>query len=329
MIKEAKAKDMTLLDHSFFEGIYEYKFNVCGHVRDYEPANIRTSQPKCDVCYQKQLHDEAKRAGLELIGDGTLDRHYRLYRFIACGCEKDLHLQHVRDENVKCQVCWFDELKEIGKRNGLIVKGKGRSSPDKKTTWYICEFIECGHEQEVTPAHIKDTRSKVKCETCQLEKHEQEAKDAGLELIGEGRNKDYRWYKRIVCGHKIELVLHAVRDRTFVCHQCETTAYDLPSMVYLLKLTHQDLTWLKLGHAQYLKRRIKEYGLVKGVEVEEIKTIDFDTGKEALAYENKLHKKYKPSKINKEKMKDYMQFGFDECYKPKALDKLLEELESG
>jgi len=323
-VKEAKAKDMTLLDHSFFEGMYEYRFNACGHVRDYEPANIRTSQPKCDVCYQQQLHDEAKRAGLELIGDGTLGRHYRLYRFIECGHERELLMHHVRDGVAECQVCRFKELQNDGKANGLIVIGKSKSGG--KNLWYECKFIKCGHHQDMLPQHIRGVPDQ--CHTCRIEKHKQEAKDAGLELIGEGRNKDYRWYKRIVCGHKLELLLQHVRNRTFVCHQCEQTAYDLPSMVYLLKLTHQDLTWLKLGHAQYLKTRIKQYGLVKGVEVEEIKTIDFDTGKEATAYENKLHKKYKSSKINKEKMKDYMQFGFDECYKPKALDKLLEELES-
>ena len=61
--------------------------------------------------------------------------------------------------------------------------------PGKHSSWRTYRLLDCGHEQEM---QLSQVRSGVKCWTCVKAKHKQEAKAAGLTLIGPG--KDARSY---------------------------------------------------------------------------------------------------------------------------------------
>lgn len=47
-----------------------------------------------------------------------------------------------------------------------------------------------------------------------------EAAAVGLELLGAGKNKHYRTYRFIPCGHEQEIVTACVRRRQFTCRAC-------------------------------------------------------------------------------------------------------------
>ena len=123
-----------------------------------------------------------------------------------------------------------------------------------------------------------------------------------------------------------------VRDNNFICNTCEETARDLPSKVYLLKITSdtviQSFTWLKLGYAKTVNTRIKQYGLPADVAIKRLKVMDFETGRQAHRYEASLHKKYLRKRLPLKKMKEFHQNGFNECYPLEMLDTLMKDLEA-
>lgn len=163
--------------------------------------------------------------------------------------------------------------------------------------------------------------------TCWKKELEEQAEEADATYLRRTR-KGYAEYKLHECGHTREIAIHHVRNKSFNCHECEETSWEEPSKVYLLKIEVGDFSWLKLGHARYVQRRIWEYGLPKENIVERIVVIDFETGREAHNFENQINQKYDNKRLPKNKMKKYMSVtGATECYPLKMLDKLLEELE--
>ena len=324
-IKLAKTHDLTLIDTSYKTQYFLFRFDKCGHEKELNTGNLKRKKPRCDECVYEERLKDAEAIGLILLG--RIDHRTGKYKYKKCGHERTIAYLEVREGNVsKCHECRMNKVKKVAKSNGLtLVK---QLPPDGRNSYYECIIDSCGHTVIIGLPQLK-THGAI-CHTCIEDKHRREAQEAGLILLGEGSDSSRRTYKRIECGHTLELLVNGqVRRKHFVCHDCEETALDLPSKVYLLKLKHKDLTWLKLGYSKNIKQRIAEYQLADGIEIERLKTINMDTGREALFYEKELHRQFRKSKLNKTKMQKYMQFGFDECYKLEALDKLLEELESG
>jgi len=328
--KRAKTKGLTLLDYTLLQHTHLYQFDVCGHQATYNTKSIRDKyKQRCDICVEKERHEDAENVGLTYLGKGKDVRH-GYYQFSCCPNKKEIEYHRVKDGGFHCEACWLEELQTVGKSHGLIVKDERKTDGDN--TWFNCDFMECeqlGHSQFIMIGNIR--AGSFECNTCLKEKHAREAEEAGVTMIGlSTRGASYREYKILKCMHTQEINLKQVRDKAFLCHTCEEVALDQPSMVYLLGMQDGDFKWLKLGYSKDLDNRVRAYGLIDSVKYKVLKTIDFDTGREALKFETSMHRKNTSTKLDKDKMKEYFKWsGHDECYKLEALDKLLEELESG
>lgn len=58
------------------------------------------------------------------------------------------------------------------------------------------------------------------CESCKLLAYEQQADEAGLEILGPGSDTHYLQYRFIECGHNQEITKASVKKRQFTCQTC-------------------------------------------------------------------------------------------------------------
>ena len=324
--EEAKAVGLTLIGAGRNKFYRTYRIDRCGHEQEAQPSSVRRGKkPICNQCQQDKLNEEAKAVGLTLIGTGR-DYRYRVYHFDECGHEQEIRIDYVCKSTFKCNQCFQDKLDEEAKTAGLTLIGSGRNA-DYRTY----RFDECGHEQEIQTTHVRN--SNPQCNQCFQDKLVEEAKTAELTLIGSGRNVHYRTYRFNKCKHEQEIQLNHVRENNFICNTCEETARDLPSKVYLLKISVdtviQSLSWLKLGYAKTVSARIKRYGLPSDAVIERLKVMDFETGRQARLYEASLHTKYFRKRLPIKKMKEFhISSGYNECYPLEMLDTLMKALEA-
>jgi hypothetical protein len=183
--------------------------------------------------------------------------------------------------------------------------------------------LPCGHEQEINVARVRD--GVFSCQTCTPEKQSVEAKMQGCELLGPGRDKDYRIY-RLTCDHEQDVAVVNMRNGNFSCQICEDWAFTQPSQAYLLHIRVGSDEWLKLGFAKNINFRIGQYGLPSDADVSVLKTKFFDTGKEAQVFERSLHKKHKRKKLKATDMADFhTKSGGTECYPVIMVHRLMAE----
>ena len=231
----------------------------------------------------------------------------------------------MRANNFRCNQCLLDRLNDEAKAVGLTLLGAGRT-----VIYRTYRFDKCGHEQEIQIHKVRENI--LRCNQCQEDKINEETKAVGLTLLGAGRTSNFRTYRFDQCGHEQEIQKSAVRINNFICNTCEETARDLPSKVYLLKITVdtviQSFTWLKLGYSKTVSTRIKQYGLPSDAVIEKLKAMDFETGRQAHRFESSLHKKYLRKQLPNKKIQEYMSYGFNECYPLEMLDTLMKDLEA-
>jgi len=215
------------------------------------------------------------------------------------------------------------KLEKEAKDAGLTLIGEGRNSANR-----TYQFNKCGHEQEISPGAVRKGKD-FKCGQCHQQTLEKEAKDAGLSLIGAGRDANHRTYQFNICEHEQEIQASNVRARNFLCNKCEETSRDLPSHVYLLDIQVDEENWLKLGYAKTISTRIKQYGLSGSTKITKLVVINYATGREAHEYEASLQKKYRCRRLPVERMEEFhTKSGAGECYPLSMLDILMKELEA-
>jgi predicted nucleic acid-binding Zn ribbon protein len=316
--REATANDCELLRPGRNFNYRWYKLLRCGHEQELTTANVRKGEFACKTCLAERLKQEAETQEIELIGPGKT-HHYRLYK-LDCGHERELLTQKVRDGSFRCDICLANRLKHEANAQGAELLGPGSTSSHR-----IYE-LRCGHQQEVETGNMR--RGNIGCIVCQEEKVRSEARALGCEIIGPGRNANYRLYK-LLCGHEREVKVDAMRNNSFVCQTCEDTSRTLPSNLYLLYIKVGYDEWLKLGYAKSVTHRTSQYGLPASAEVTTVKSLPFDTGNEAHAAEADIHKRYRRKRLTKKQMADFhTASGFDECYPVTMLETLLAELET-
>jgi len=335
--KEAKEKDLTLIGPGTKRWHYIYRFNSCKHKTEYKPAHVRaTDMLTCDICFTKTLGKEAKGKGFTLIGKakktktskrtGKTTSHtlYRHYQCNECNHELDIQYHNFRKGNPECPNCFETKLNNEAAEADLIYVGPPKNGRIRHRAY---QFNGCKHYQDIQIGNVP--RGHFGCATCQRLKHELEAREAGLTIIGKPDNADKNSlrYRFNECEHERDIKISHVRDGFFSCHDCEETALDLPSNVYLLAIKVGSFEWTKLGHSKAVDERQKFYGLPKGAEIRTVIVQPFDTGREALEYENLIHKKYRRSKLPLDQMKKYhTRNGFDECYPIELMENLSKEV---
>jgi len=173
-IKEAKAVGLTLTGEGKDCNHRIYIFNACKHQKEIQITNVRNNSFGCNKCLKKKLEDEAKKAGMTLIGEGR-DLRYKLYSFDRCEhkAEKQTHL--VRTKQIRCNDCLQEKIKREAKAVGLKIIGDTNKKGLK-----LYKFNKCGHTQEIFTTSVRNNC--FTCHSCFKEQLRNEAKAVGFPL---------------------------------------------------------------------------------------------------------------------------------------------------
>lgn len=90
--------------------------------------------------------------------------------------------------------------------------------PGKNANYRSYQIIGCRHEHEFTLSAVRNKQ--IACRTCLNDRIQQEAKDAGLTVIANGKNTSYRLYEFDTCGHKKEFTFSNIPKIKPVCDEC-------------------------------------------------------------------------------------------------------------
>ena len=319
--EEATKKDLVLIGPGLKNHNNRVYLLPCGHQEEKSLNQVRNGNIRCYTCISEKHRKKAAEYGYELIGEAD-DKNIkkRKLRCLDCHNEADLWIGRI-GANLKkqCKFCIEEKYKKEAWDAGIEILGKGKS-----VSYRNCKFIECGHKHEIrTDSFTKNP----KCLKCQIEKFEKEAIAVGLEYLGNVDKKPKKGsYRFLDCGHMQEISKAHVRDDNFICNLCVETYRTKPSEVYLVEIVIKDFKFLKLGYAKHTDFRIKRYEMNYKAKINVLKVLSFDTGEEANLFESGLHTKLKKKKISKEKMKLYMNSGFNECYPIEMKELLIEKL---
>lgn len=170
---------------------------------------------------RQQDFKDFETLGLKYLGPSNQGSQFAFFEIIACGHRDNLDIQRLRREaKYFCKSCQRAKLNREAVEAGLEIIGKGRA--DYRFRQY--RFLSCGHEQEILVAAVRKGRG-FSCQACKQEKLINEAKDAGLELLGNASKSSKRKYRYLECGHVEELFTSSVRSRSFSCSECWTTNF--------------------------------------------------------------------------------------------------------
>lgn len=330
--REAKAAGFKIISHSTIElrmGERFYACLECGHQQIYALKNMRRERDKnkqsirCPACNQKRWSEEAARHSLKLLGEAkSRKKDYMRYRFLSCGHEADIQRTHVRDQTAGCPDCQQQRYSEQASIGGLKYLGPAATSGKG-----LYQFLACGHEKEIAHTKVAE-RKNYACKVCLQIKHEEQAKDAGLILLGpaESKGNQYRSYQ-FSCGHKRDATTASVRNKNVICQECEDTYLTKPSEIYLLRVRFDSDVFLKLGTSGNLAYRVRSYGLPPRVVVHQLASRAFSTGKASTAAEKTFHSLHKQEKLPKKQTSVVFQkSGWTECYPTDMKETIITEL---
>jgi hypothetical protein len=316
--EQGKEKGLILIGDSEKAGHKFYQFKKCKHTKEIALEKVRRGIFECKECIKEKHENEAKACGLNFIKHTR--KAHALYQFHDCKHIEEKQLSHVRNNKISCVTCKEQRRKNEAEKAGLEIIAMGKHPSGSR----IYRFLDCGHKKEIQLSQVR--KNEVHCDICFKEKINNEAEKAGLEIIGDGKQRGSRKYKFKKCGHERYLDLRHVRQLSFICNKCVDGFRDLPSKIYLLKLSIKDFEWLKVGYSKDIAQRIYAYKLHEDVSVEIIKTIDYKDGHKAFEDESNLHTKLNKNKLKRKVVKKYMKSGNNECYPIEMKEILQEEL---
>lgn len=293
----------------------------CGHSKRIGLVKQRKGLYKCQLCFADKIHKDAARLGLSCVSE-TVNGTRNLYKFNKCKHIVSLTPQNVRNskDNLECKVCFNHKLLDGAIKNNLEIL-EGIPKPSRR----LCKFKCCGIEKLVSVSSIINTALCTSCHAKNINNRIET--ETTLKIIPTSNLKrDYRLFE-LPCGHTKTIKIGAAKRNLWVCQECSPTSYAKKSSVYLLRITIGNFSWLKVGYAHNIGNRVLHYGLVKGYHVEELFSIEFESGFLAMAFEKDFHLKFSEYKLDSIHMNSYMRkSGFTECYPVDALEHILKEL---
>lgn len=295
-----------------------YKFNTCGHIQQITIHSVRVGKrSRCNVCFDVEIEARAKLIGLTLINKLSTVSGKRWFKFIDCQHEIETYTGAYK---IKCQECVEEQLKKEALSIGYSIIEKGNKGG------YRLYKAQCGHTSLLSTSSIR--KNKVKCWQCMEDGYVNRAKEFGAVCINS--NETCKANERTLilkCGCTKNVRSDVIMSGYITCPTHDDYYYNQPSSVYLIKITQNNFSWLKLGYAKVVDKRVKNYGLNDNSEIEIIKVLPVETGKIAYEIERIIHSKFNSKRINSEIMKNYHEkSGFTECYPLDMLDNLLEVL---
>ena len=140
--KNAKLKGLEI--KKIINGSYGvYKILDCGHEKKLTHSHVKHNEVECKICFQEKLNNEAKKAGLKIIGKAVKGRGRRKYKFIECGHEKEMYIKHVRQLTFICDKC-FDGFRDAPSKIYLL-----------KLRYKMFEWLKLGYSKDI-PKRIKN-----------------------------------------------------------------------------------------------------------------------------------------------------------------------------
>lgn len=213
--KFARQNELIIIGRSSQKGSIKVVIKSCKHQKTLRTDRVRSGKFVCEPCKEQRFRDEAVAAGFQLLGS-TENPNYRIYRCLTCDADSSLVISHVRKKSVICQSCLDTKLETEASNQGLEVTEKLNDN-----RYRLYKFRSCKHEQVIAVANVRS--GAFECKTCEKIKHESEATEAGLHLIGPSLKKGYRIYRFVECSHEQEIQLTNVRRKVFHCITCHDT----------------------------------------------------------------------------------------------------------
>ena len=279
----------------------------------------------CQECLNESIRANLQKQNLTMV------KRVRVGSLISCNvCNNTWAVRNdtASKGSPTCEVCFDKELEEDAKAVGFTYlkdRVPVRSSAPSKTTlsrWYSCN--KCGHID--TFQHSGMRKGNVRCSSCYVTRLQAEATKEGMTYLGHVKGMMHNY--QLPCGCFRLIQPFAVQKGVWACKVHDDTFYHRPNGVYLLQLTHEDKSWLKLGFAKNMQIRTKGYGLLEGTECSLLFYRSLSTGYEAMDIEKSIHREMTNYKLDSKEMKMYMtSTGHTECYPMEVKDELLSRLE--
>lgn len=253
-----------------------YRFRDCGHTQEISNDDLREDTFECKECRNIKLATKASDVGLELTIDGL---GIKKYRFKICG-----HTQYISDEKViagdfRCSACLENRIRSDSSNHPIV-----------SAALYTAVMDAFGDNKKSV---IQNIDRKLEYQRRVHAKLTAEAKSRRLIIIGPGSDYAFRIYKFRKCGHTQEIRTSAVRIGSFRCSQCEESHLDKPSELYVLlvQAPRHGGPFLKIGKGVPGGHRVIQQDRASDddVEITQIATVYFDTGRECLKVEKALH----------------------------------------
>lgn len=241
--KEAQDVGLELIGGGRDNHWRKYRFLSCSHIQEIAVSCVRSGSFRCEQCQEEKIRQEAEEVSLKLIGQGK-DCNYRIYEFNSCHHKQEIQITNVRHKQFKCQTCLEECIKQEAEEMGLKVVGRG-----KTFEFRTYEFNECHHQQEIRVACVRS--GSFRCRQCLEEKLENEAEQAGLKLIGQGKNHHYRMYEISSCHHQQEMEISNVRNGQFKCKVCNGL-YTNKGVLVKSNLEKTVGDWLEKNNIEYI-----------------------------------------------------------------------------
>lgn len=312
---EAKEMGLELISRSTDPNLNFYKFKDCGHTAFMQPTHIRRGAFKCNQCLFNRLVLACQNSSYHLLFNSSGVKYNVILKcnHIVEKCSQSVY----ESTGEKCSQCYAEALEAACAKNGYILLGNAGKTKRR------IRFIDCQHEKTVVAPQL--FIGNVVCKECLNNRYIEEFNNVGLTVIKHLDNYRYKLFK-LPCGCEKKLRIDHAIAGSYLCNNCSDSHYTKPSCVYLLKIEHQDFTWLKLGFAKNINLRKNKYGLIKNCNVSIICSIDFLKGYDAMTFEKSLHSKYKASRLDSKFMQNYHTFsGYTECYPSSMENTLMEE----
>lgn len=294
-----------------------YRFDLCLHEKIIQTTHVRRNKFSCHVCFSDKLKSKAEDVGLEWLIN--IRGHYGIYVHKICGKRIELQNTHVENKSFKCVECFHDRLKSQADIVGLVwIARTGKSAYSQ----YMVK--DCGHFLNLSAQCVQ--KGRFECKQCRFEKLRDEAESVGLTLIAK-TSKDYGMYRFSDCSHELEIPVSRVRNGRFSCQTCGNSWVTKPSNFYIILVSSQGESFVKVGISKDVSRRFTRYGLPDDSQVTVVKTIPFKTGRDAFSFEKAVKSRFKQNRTLS--VNHIMRVsGGSECFSLSVLDDILDFVKS-
>lgn len=299
---------------------------LCGHTEIKSHSYLEKHKlTDCQECLNDSIRVNLERQNFTMV---SRVKNGSLISCNTCGNTWTVRNDTASKGNPMCDVCFEKELEGDASAAGFTyLKDKAplRNDCPSRTTicrWYSCN--ECGHID--TFHHSSMRTGSVRCSKCYLTRLQSDAEAQGMVYLGHAKGMMHNY--KLPCGCFRPIQPFDVQRGVWACKVHDDTFYHRPSGIYLLEISSENKTWLKLGFAKDIEIRTKGYGLIDGTKCSLLFYCEFTTGYEAMEIEKSIHKEMANYKLESKEMKKYMtNTGHTECYPLGVKNELLQKLE--